>query len=77
MHAVVRFRKQGGNLKESGSHPVRHLCSLHLRNLAVRKERQESFIKLFMKHPKKVYTKGQIYSSVWKDAYMGDENVKF
>lgn len=32
-------------------------------------------MKLFMKHPKKVYTKEQIYASVWKDAYMGDENA--
>lgn len=30
---------------------------------------------LFMKHPKKVYTKEQLYASVWKDVYMGDENA--
>ena len=28
-----------------------------------------------MKNPKKVYTKEQIYSLVWKDAYFGDENA--
>lgn len=32
-------------------------------------------LKLFMKNPQKVYTKEQIYSSVWKDAYFGDENA--
>lgn len=32
-------------------------------------------LKLFMKNPKKVYTKEQIYSHVWNDAYMGDENA--
>ena len=30
---------------------------------------------LLMKNPKKVYTKEQMYSLVWKDAYMGDENA--
>ena len=30
---------------------------------------------LFMKHPKKVYTKEQLYTLVWKDAYIGDENA--
>lgn len=32
-------------------------------------------LKLLMQNPKKVYTKEQIYSSVWKDAYFGDENA--
>ncbi len=32
-------------------------------------------LKLFMKNPRKVYTKEQIYSLVWQDAYVGDENA--
>lgn len=32
-------------------------------------------LKLLMKNPKKVYTKEQIYSLIWKDAYLGDENA--
>lgn len=32
-------------------------------------------LKLLMENPKKVYTKEQIYSQVWKDAYFGDENA--
>ncbi len=32
-------------------------------------------LKLMMQNPKKVYTKEQIYSLVWKDAYLGDENA--
>ncbi|MEZ3472002.1 MAG: response regulator transcription factor [Lachnospiraceae bacterium] len=32
-------------------------------------------LKLLMKNPKKVYTKEQLYSQIWKDAYMGDENA--
>lgn len=37
--------------------------------------KQFEILKLFMKNPKKVYTKGQIYSQVWNDAYVGDENA--
>lgn len=32
-------------------------------------------LKLLFKNPRKVYTKEQIYASVWKDAYVGDENA--
>lgn len=32
-------------------------------------------LKLLMKNPGRVYTKEQIYSQVWKDAYVGDENA--
>lgn len=32
-------------------------------------------LKLLMENPKKVYTKEQLYSHVWKDAYFGDENA--
>ena len=30
---------------------------------------------LLMKNPRKVYTKEQMYSLVWNDAYLGDENA--
>lgn len=32
-------------------------------------------LKLLMQNPRKVYTKEQIYSLVWRDAYYGDENA--
>lgn len=32
-------------------------------------------LKLLLQNPKKVYTKEQIYSLVWNDAYCGDENA--
>lgn len=32
-------------------------------------------LKLLLQNPKKVYTKEQIYSLIWNDAYMGDENA--
>lgn len=32
-------------------------------------------LKLLLQNPKKVYTKEQVYSLVWHDAYCGDENA--
>lgn len=32
-------------------------------------------LKLLMQNPKKVYTKEQLYSLAWNDAYLGDENA--
>ena len=32
-------------------------------------------LKLFLQNPKRVYTKEQLFSLVWKDAYLGDENA--
>ena len=32
-------------------------------------------LRLLMQNPKKVYTKEQIYSLVWEDAHLGDENA--
>ena len=32
-------------------------------------------LRLLLEHPQKVYTKAQLYSMVWYDAYMGDENA--
>ncbi len=32
-------------------------------------------LKILIQNPQKVYTKNQIYSSVWNDVYVGDENA--
>lgn len=32
-------------------------------------------LKLLMMNPKKVYTKAQLYSQIWNDVYLGDENA--
>lgn len=56
---------------------------MHLDTYAVTKDGREieltakeyEILKLFLKNPKKVYTKEQIYSLVWQDAYFGDENA--
>lgn len=32
-------------------------------------------LKLLLQNPRRVYTKEQLYSAVWRDAYLGDENA--
>lgn len=38
-------------------------------------QKEFEILKLFLRHPKKVFTKAQIYSLVWNDTYFGDENA--
>ena len=37
--------------------------------------KEYEILKLLLQHPKKVYTKEQIYSLIWNDPYLGDENA--
>ena len=37
--------------------------------------KEYEILKLLLQNPKKIYTKEQIYSLVWNDAYYGDENA--
>lgn len=37
--------------------------------------KEYEILKLLLLNPKKVYTKAQIYSLIWNDVYMGDENA--
>lgn len=37
--------------------------------------KEYEILKLLLKNPKKVYTKEHLYSLVWNDAYLGDENA--
>lgn len=37
--------------------------------------KEYEILKLLLRNPRKVYTKEQIYSLIWKDAYLGDENA--
>ena len=37
--------------------------------------KEYEILKLLLQNPKKIYTKEQIYSLVWNDAYSGDENA--
>lgn len=57
--------------------------TMDLNGYSVRKDGKEieltakefEILKLLLQNPKKVYTKEQLYSLVWNDAYLGDENA--
>jgi len=34
-----------------------------------------AILRLLMENPKKVFTKAQLYSKIWEDVYLGDENA--
>ena len=44
-------------------------------NLVQLTAKEFEILRLFLQNPRKVYTKEQIYSLVWNDAYLGDENA--
>ncbi|WP_431089978.1 response regulator transcription factor [Paenibacillus sp. 8b26] len=37
--------------------------------------KESDILKLFVNHPNRVFTKAQLYGFIWKEDYMGDENV--
>ncbi|MDY8022999.1 response regulator transcription factor [Paenibacillus polymyxa] len=37
--------------------------------------KESDILKLFVANPNRVFTKAQLYGFIWKDDYMGDENV--
>ena len=37
--------------------------------------KEYAILQLLLAHPNRVYTKAQLYSAVWEDAYLGDENA--
>lgn len=62
---------------------VKGSISMNLNDYSVKKNgkkieltaKEFEILKLLLQNPKKVYTKEQIYSLVWNDAYLGDENA--
>ncbi|MDW2800831.1 response regulator transcription factor [Clostridium boliviensis] len=50
--------------------------TVHKKGLAVDLTAKEyEILRLLLSNPKKVYTKAQLYSFIWKDDYLGDENA--
>jgi len=57
--------------------------TIDINNFSVQKHGKEikltskefDILKLFLKHPNNVFTKAQIYTTVWGNDYFGDENV--
>ena len=37
--------------------------------------KEYAILQLLMEHPKKVYTKANLYETVWEDEYLGDDNA--
>lgn len=78
---ATRYSDTGKSAQENIVH-VREL-TMNLDNLTVSKNGRELkltskelyMLKLFITNPKKIFTKEQIYRSVWKDEYYGDENI--
>lgn len=62
---------------------IKGLLTMDLNDHSVKKKGKEieltakefEILKLLLQNPKKVYTKEQIYSLVWNNAYLGDENA--
>ena len=62
---------------------IKGALTMELNAYSVKKDGKEielttkefEILKLLLQNPKKVYTKEQIYSRVWNDAYLGDENA--
>ncbi|MBO9129500.1 response regulator transcription factor [Bacillus sp. 165] len=60
-----------------------HEVTLDIKNFQVKKQGREikltakefQILKLFMMNPKRAFSKEQIYRTVWKDEYHGDENA--
>lgn len=84
--AAIRRATQyaGENPQTKDNHIIRAGgLVMDLDNLTVAKDGREikltakelDILKLFLTYPKKVFTKQQIYHSVWNDEYYGDENV--
>lgn len=62
--------KQGGIIMDTGNHLVtKNGAAVDLT------AKEYEILKLFLKNPRKVYTKASLYSLVWNDAYLGDENA--
>jgi len=77
-------------LRNATSIPPSHASTLTFRDLTLDLEQYDAFIdnqplhlskrefdilKLLMQYPKKVFTKNNLYESVWKDEFLGDDNT--
>lgn len=82
--AIRRANQYSKNIKKEESNIVNfNELNINLDNYSVTKKgvniqltsKEFDILKLFVLNPKRVFTKAQIYSFVWNDDYLGDENV--
>lgn len=51
-------------------------CKVYIDNKEVElTSREYKILKVLMTHPKKVYTRANLFEEVWEDQYMGDDNT--
>lgn len=79
---TTQYARSAGEAEKSGCLNAGEL-SMNLTEYTVTKAgkpidltaKEFEILKLLMSRPSKVYTKEQIYSLVWQEAYLGDENA--
>lgn len=54
---------------------LHHMTVTKGENLIKLTAKEFRILELFMKHPKRIFTKEQLYRSVWNEDYYGDDNV--
>lgn len=81
--AIRRATKYSAATKEAPSTIQVHDITLHIHNFQAVKNGVElkltskewAILKLFFSNPKRVFTKEQLYETIWQDDYYGAENV--
>ncbi len=80
---IRRTTQYDGNASTRREVITKGALTMDLNDYSVKKQGKEieltakefDILKLLLQNPRKVYTKEQIYSLVWNDAYLGDENA--
>lgn len=80
---IRRTTQYAANREQEESILIRGNLSMNTDDYTVEKNgikveltaKEYEILKLLMTNPKKVYTKEQIYTLIWKDYYCGDENA--
>lgn len=80
---IRRTTQYDGNASTQRAVITKGALTMDLNDYSVKKQGKEieltakefDILKLLLQNPRKVYTKEQIYSLVWNDAYLGDENA--
>lgn len=81
--ANIRRNTEYASARMEHTELVRGHLVMNLENHTVQKlgnaveltAKEFDILRLLMEKPQKVYTKAQIYSLIWNDAYLGDENA--
>lgn len=81
--ACEKFEKESYSLvlldlmipKISGMEVMQHIRTHSTVPIIIVSAKDTDALKLLVQNPQKVYTKEQMYSLIWNDAYLGDENA--